>query len=197
VLELGKVTKYFNNGFGFVKSVNIDSTPKNNEVFFHISVVQKIEKNLIEFSNGEIKDLYFWFICKDGKKGKEVVKFWSDINSIPKEHSDLILLNISKYLLTQYSLTVIKSKELANLLIEVSEKNFKLSSELSNYITREKLGNKYPNIAGIVTMSNDLNKWDFDGGFPKDIYRIVCQELNLYNKGTSARAIKFVSYKDL
>ena len=197
MLEIGKITKYYNNGYGFIEPMTTNFPLKNKEVFFHITTVEKFENDLIKFSDKKIKDLYFWFISKDGIKGKEVVEFWSDISSIPKEYSNLIPLNIAKYLFNQYSLTVIKSEELANLLIEVSKKKFKLSSDLSKYITNKNLGSKYPNIAGIVTMSNNLNEWNFNGGFPKDIYRIICRELNLKNKCTSARAIQFVSYKEL
>ncbi|MGR3980620.1 hypothetical protein FW757_07305 [Pseudoalteromonas sp. 1181_04] len=96
----------------------------------------------------------------------------------------------------RHSLSLVKSEELSRLLIDMAEKNFRLSSELSKYITSNKLGHKYPNIAGIVTMTDEEKEWDFDGGFPKEIYRIICQELSLTDKGTSARAIGFTSYQD-
>jgi len=242
VLEFGKVIKYFDNGYGFIKPMEPDSALYEKEVFFHIKAVKKFENDLVEFASGSVKELYFWFTYKEGKKGKEVAEFWSDGTGIPQEYTISILekysanlissnkvapksiLNSSKSiepikslirraskkstclvkptnysassLAIRHSLTSINSEELSALLINMSQKNFILSSDLSKYITTNKLGNKYPNIAGIVTMANDVNEWDFDGGFPKDIYRIICQELNLTDKGTSARAIKFTSYQD-
>ncbi|NQZ51525.1 MAG: hypothetical protein HRT95_15545 [Moritella sp.] len=242
MLEFGKVVKYFDNGFGFIKCIGSDSYLCNKEVFFHIKAVKKFESDLVGFTNGSNKELYFWFTCKDGKKGKEVVKFWSDAKSIPQEHTLLILEKYADNLIStdkapikeiptsftpmvgfnriiqrtsakpihstkkvtidakslayKHSLTSVQSEELSRLLIDMSEKNFRLSSELSKYITSNKLGNKYPNIAGIVTMSNDEKEWDFDGGFPSAIYRVICEELELTDKGTSARVIRFTSYQD-
>ncbi|MFK3865255.1 cold-shock protein [Pseudoalteromonas rhizosphaerae] len=238
MLEFGKVVKYFDNGFGFIKCIQTDSALCNKEVFFHIKAVKKFESKLVEFSNGSTEDLYFWFTSKDGKKGKEVVEFWSEAENIPLEHT---LTIVEKYAATliksdkmpakvvsappsalkriiertlvqpafvakkvtnaerlsaRHSLSLVKSEELSRLLIDMAEKNFRLSSELSKYITSNKLGHKYPNIAGIVTMTDEEKEWDFDGGFPKEIYRIICQELSLTDKGTSARAIGFTSYQD-
>lgn len=238
VLEFGKVVKYFDNGFGFIKCIQTDSELCNKEVFFHIKAVKKFENKLEEFTSGSTKDLYFWFTCKDGKKGKEVTEFWSEAENIPSEHT---LKIVEKYAATliandkvpgkevsappsalkrmiertsvkptfpakkiinvellsaRHSLSPVKSEELSRLLIDMAENNFRFSSELSKYITSNKLGHKYPNIAGIVTMTDEEKEWDFDGGFPKGIYRIICQELSLTDKGTSARAIGFTSYKD-
>lgn len=240
MLEFGKVVKYFDNGFGFIKCINTDSELYSEEIFFHIKPVKKFENVLLEFTNGTIKDLYFWFTCKEGKKGKEVIEFWSEAKTVPH---DLTLSIVEKYagnlisknidparevpiltrtvqihdskstskdfchkvkkvinakpelLAARHFLSSIKSEELARLIIDMSEKNFRFSSELSKYITSNKLGHKYPNIAGIVTMADEEKEWDFDGGFPKDIYRIICQELSLTDKGTSARAIRFTSYQ--
>ncbi|MCJ8314343.1 MAG: hypothetical protein HRU38_17180 [Saccharospirillaceae bacterium] len=241
MLQYGKVVKYFDNGFGFIKCLDTESKSFNKEVFFHIKVVKKFENDLVEFSNGSISDLYFWFTSKDGKKGKEVVEFWSDAKDIPQEHTLFILEKYADTLIEKskdtnkvltysvstrainrivqnntvnpvhstnkiiinalslaikHSLTSVQSEELSLLISDMSEKNFRLSSELSKYITSNKLGNVYPNIAGIVRMSNDENEWNFDGGFSTGLYRIICEELQLTDKGTSARAIKFTSYQD-
>jgi len=59
VLEFGKVVKYFDNGFGFIKCIQTDSELCNKEVFFHIKAVKKFENELVEFTNGFTKDLYF------------------------------------------------------------------------------------------------------------------------------------------
>ena len=238
MLEFGKVVKYFDNGFGFIKCIQTDSELCNKEVFFHIKAVKKFQNELEEFTSGSIKDLYFWFTCKGGKKGKEVTEFWSKAENIPYEHTLNIVEKYATNLIandkvpakevsappsalkrmiertlvkpdftakkiantellsSRHSISLVKSEELSRLLIDMAEKNFRFSSELSKYITSNKLGNKYPNIAGIVTMTDEEKEWDFDGGFPKGVYRIICQELSLTDKGTSARAIGFTSYQD-
>ncbi len=230
VLTFGKVIKYLDKGFGFIKPMGQDLAANKKEVFFHISTVKEYETDLVNFSTGSVKELYFWFTSENGSKGQEVTGFWSDTKKIPQDLSFSILDKYSANLIDaeksfdlfknlktiqrkespvaeknnfsveslafRYSLISVKSEELSSLLEEMIEKNFTLSSELSNYITGNKLGYKYPNIAGIVTMSDNEREWDFDGGFPKDIYRIICTELNLTDRGTSARAVGFKSYQE-
>ena len=94
-------------------------------------------------------------------------------------------------------LTKVRAEELLQLLAEMYPLNFKESSDLSKYILKHKLGYKYPNISGIVRMKEEDTEWNFLGGFPPDIYKIVCEELNLSNRGTSARAEKFTPFKDI
>ncbi|MEH2268274.1 MAG: hypothetical protein V7K68_07555, partial [Nostoc sp.] len=85
--------------------------------------------------------------------------------------------------------------ELERLLVEMRPLNFTQSKQLSAYIVKHQLGYRYPNISGIVRMEEEGREWDFHGGFPTDIYKIVCQELNLDNQGTTARPIKFTPFK--
>jgi hypothetical protein len=80
---------------------------------------------------------------------------------------------------------------------DVRHRNFTYSSELSRYITDYNLGNLYPNISGIVHMKQQTDEWDFNGGFNKKTYAIVCKELNLKNKNSGAQAIGFTPYNDL
>lgn len=229
MLKFGKVIKYLDKGFGFIKPMGQDLAANKKEVFFHISTVKEYETDLVNFSTGSVKELYFWFTSVNGSKGQEVTGFWSDTKKIPQELTFSILDEYSTNLIDaekpfdlfknlkviqrkespvvennnfsveslafRYSLTSVKSEELSLLLDEVTEKNFTYSYELSNYITSNKLENKYPNIAGIVTMSDNEHEWDFDG-FPKDIYRIICKELSLIDKGTSARPVGFRFYQD-
>lgn len=95
----------------------------------------------------------------------------------------------------KYHLEEEKANELEKLLLNMSRLNFSLSSELSNYIKTHNLGHEYPNIAGIVKMQRGNETWDFKGGFPTDIYKIICSELDLKSKDTSAWPIKFTPYK--
>lgn len=97
----------------------------------------------------------------------------------------------------KHLLTTTAADELYKLLKDVSSLGFKRSKELSNYIVSQKLGDKYPNISGIVTMKEEGREWDFRGGFPPKIYAIICDELELNNQGTRARAVKFKSFKEM
>ncbi|AFZ42827.1 Cold-shock protein DNA-binding protein [Halothece sp. PCC 7418] len=96
-----------------------------------------------------------------------------------------------------YDLEESEARELYQLLTEMCPLNFTHSKQLSNYIVQHKLGYKYPNISGIVRMEAAGREWDFHGGFPTSIYRIICQELNLDNQRTPARPIRFTPFKDV
>lgn len=90
-----------------------------------------------------------------------------------------------------------EADELARLLAAMRPLNFATSKQLSNHITSHRLGHEYPTIAGIVEMAEDDEMWDFDGGFPPRIYRIICSELGLSNQGTRARPVGFRSYAEI
>lgn len=106
-------------------------------------------------------------------------------------------MKTAQQLANQYQLNYTEAKELYNLLNHVDSHNFKYSKELSNYITQNQLGHRYPNISGIVYMEDGNDCWDFDGGFPKKIYTIICKELNLEGQHSSAKATGFTSYNDM
>ncbi len=103
----------------------------------------------------------------------------------------------AEILAERHSLTKIESEELTKLLKDMKAQRFIHSSDLSNHIRKYKLGNEYPNISGVVKMQNASDTWDFNGGFPSNIYRIICEELQLNGKGTTARVIGFKSFNDL
>ena len=93
--------------------------------------------------------------------------------------------------------TLLEADELQQLLTEMRPKKFKRSKELSEYIVKYQLGYKYPNISGIVRMREAGREWNFHGGFPPDIYKIICGELGLGNQGTDARAVNFTPFKSI
>ena len=104
------------------------------------------------------------------------------------------ILKIAK----RYRLDITRADELYRLLKELGPLGFTHSRQLSIHIIRNELGYRYPNISGIVTMEDDGGtRWLFPGGFPPEIYTIICQELVLANQGTSARAIHFESFQDI
>lgn len=99
-------------------------------------------------------------------------------------------------LAAQHKLTTIEAQELDALIQRVRNQNFKYSDELTRYITDNNLGEIYPNISGIVRMKDVVNEWDYEGGFSKKIYAIICHELNLKNKNSGAQAIGFTPYSE-
>ena len=83
------------------------------------------------------------------------------------------------------------------LVAEVTPLGFVTSKELSSYIVKNKLYEKYGNISGILRMEKSGIKWDFKGGFSKKIYARLCSRLGLNDEGTSAKATDFKSFKEL
>lgn len=91
----------------------------------------------------------------------------------------------------------LEEKEFNDLVTELSGMGFTHSSEVSEYIVKNKLGTKYKNISGILKMKKSLDEWSFDGGFPREIYARLCQELKLKNNGSLARPVGFTPYKNI
>lgn len=91
----------------------------------------------------------------------------------------------------------IEEEEFELLVAEVESKGFTMSAEVSHYIIRNRLGNKYKNISGVLEMENSISSWKFNGGFPPKIYARLCERLNLGNKGTDSRVVRFTPFKDL
>ncbi|BAW95524.1 hypothetical protein NIES970_04320 [[Synechococcus] sp. NIES-970] len=96
-----------------------------------------------------------------------------------------------------FDLTEPEARELEHLLLEMRPLGFKFSADLSKYIVRKHLGYKYQHISGILRMSGHGSEWDFDGGFPPRIYKIICEELDLDNWHTEAVPVKFTPFKDI
>lgn len=94
-------------------------------------------------------------------------------------------------------LNQLQLEELYRLVKEVEPKGFQRSADLSYYIRKNHLGFKYPNISGVVTMQSSGERWKFKGGFPSNIYRIVCSILELNNNGSHARVVGFKSYSSM
>lgn len=91
----------------------------------------------------------------------------------------------------------IEDNEFDALIAEMKTQRFTHSKQMSKYIVTNKLGHKYRHISGIVRMEKDHREWDFNGGFPCEIYARLCNELGLRNKNSGARAIWFKSYDEI
>lgn len=70
------------------------------------------------------------------------------------------------------------------------------NSELSRYIKDNRLGDEFPDIIGIVTMSDGRNQWEYDGGVSPQMYRVLCQELGFDKPKSDSRVETFESYAD-
>lgn len=91
----------------------------------------------------------------------------------------------------------IRYEEFQLLVAEIKPKGFTMSWQVSNYIIKNRLGDKYKHISGILVMESEGSTWKFNGGFPPDIYAKLCQEIGLGNKGTNSRVVGFTAFKDL
>ncbi|MBW4641918.1 MAG: hypothetical protein KME23_02680 [Goleter apudmare HA4340-LM2] len=97
----------------------------------------------------------------------------------------------------EHKLTKPEADELEQLLAEMRPKKFTHSKQLSAYIVKHQLGYNYQHISGILKMRQAGREWDFHGGFPPRIYKIICEELDLDNQGTDAEPGEFTPYKDI
>lgn len=95
----------------------------------------------------------------------------------------------------KYSLSEEIANEVAKLIEEAKQLNFKTSSQLSDYIKRNRsMQNKYPNITGKLNMIDSQDEWILEGAIAPAYYRIVCTELGLTNQNSSARPNGFQRY---
>ena len=92
----------------------------------------------------------------------------------------ITFITVNKYDIQK--LSKVEKNELYKLVQEIKKQGFYYSLDLSGYITRNKLGNKYPHICGIVMMNNQSSSWKLNGGFPSKIYRLVCTTLKLKSR---------------
>jgi hypothetical protein len=90
-----------------------------------------------------------------------------------------------------------EEREFSKLVTEISSRRFTNSAQVSKYIMENRLGYKYKNISGIVTMRQGGRKWDFKGGFPSHIYARLCDELDLSNNGSKAEVVGFRSFRSV
>ncbi len=88
-------------------------------------------------------------------------------------------------------------KEICELVAFFRDMHFTRSSQISKYITENKLGYKYPNISGILEMTNGYETWDFEGGIHPKHYAEICRRLNLEDNNAQSWVEDFKSYKEL
>lgn len=88
--------------------------------------------------------------------------------------------------------------EFTSLCYELVHKDFKYSSEASRYIIDNKLGYKYRHISGHLTFKSlSGEEWILKGGFPENIFSMLCCALGLQDNNTSAEPEEFISFAEL
>lgn len=85
--------------------------------------------------------------------------------------------------------------EFEALVSEVAAYRFNASSQVSNYIVRNRLGQKYKKISGYLTMELDGRQWEFKGGFPPKVYARLCDRLGLGNNGSRAKVVEVETFE--
>lgn len=97
----------------------------------------------------------------------------------------------------KHFLTDDEAKELSELLLFFQSKNYHTSKQVSDCIRANKLGNKFPNLSGILTMKNASDSWKFEGGIAPKFYAIVCSYLSLSGQNSDAKPVDFTPYKNI
>ena len=77
------------------------------------------------------------------------------------------------------NMTCEQKNEVNALIEECRDMGFRSSSEVSHYITKNKLGYKYQHISGYLTMSDGRGEWEFEGGIAPQFYAYICKKLEL------------------
>lgn len=113
-----------------------------------------------------------------------------------RREAEVLRANEVRRLARVHNLTELEADELHKLLTEMRPLNFTHSNQLSEYIVDNQLGYEYQHISGILTMQQAGREWDFYGGFPPRIYKIICKELKLRNQGTDAEPGRFIPFKN-
>lgn len=103
----------------------------------------------------------------------------------------------SYYKQNKEELTSEEWKEIYELVRFFRKKGYRKSFQISNYIKTHNLGYRYPNITGHLTMTNEHDIWDFDGGIGPKYYAIICEKLGIDSKHTRSWDIGFESYQEL
>ncbi|WLF83928.1 hypothetical protein [Moraxella sp. ZY210820] len=91
----------------------------------------------------------------------------------------------------------IQEREFEQLVNEIQSFGFTHSNQVSNYIKRNRLGNKYRHLAGVLKMSRGSDTWDFVGGIDPKFYARLCSTLNLSSQNSGATPTNFKSFNDL
>ncbi|MDA7659986.1 hypothetical protein N8556_00250 [bacterium] len=87
-------------------------------------------------------------------------------------------------------------EEFIALVREMKSQGFGRSADVSKYIVKNRLGEKYKNISGWLDFEAGGDKWTFKGGIAPHVYGMLCTELGLADNRSGARPTEFVPFRD-
>ena len=88
--------------------------------------------------------------------------------------------------------------EFWRLVADFRPRGFTHSIQVSRYITDNKIGYKYPRIAGNLDFENASgDEWTLKGGIAPRWFRRLCEELRVRDKCTDSRVKRFTAHRDL
>lgn len=91
----------------------------------------------------------------------------------------------------RYNATRAEIREFWALVRECRDLGFTESSEVTEYIMANNLGERYQHIAGDLYLSNSRGSWTYPGGISPEYYGKLCRELNLHSQASHARLDDF------
>lgn len=97
----------------------------------------------------------------------------------------------------QYHLTNNEAHELSDLLKFFKDKNFTHSAQLSDFIVKNNLADRFPNLTGVGLFKKGSDEWNLKGTISPSVYRIICSYLNLQGKDSGSTIHKFTNYESM
>lgn len=97
----------------------------------------------------------------------------------------------------QLSCPNLEEQEFQQLKIEIQKLNPTNTKQISDYITRNKLGYKYRHISGHLEMQQGEKNWIYPGAISPRWYARLCQDLHLDNQHSGAVPLNFKSFKEI
>ncbi|MBQ8706734.1 MAG: hypothetical protein IJ523_01440 [Succinivibrionaceae bacterium] len=87
--------------------------------------------------------------------------------------------------------------EYRQLLEEVSGANLRSAKEVSAYIVRNHLEQKYGNISGVLDMRRGADSWKYKGGISPRYYARLCSDLGFRHGKSDCYVTGYRSFRDL
>lgn len=147
-------------------------------------------------------ELYDWVIwaSKSVFNDKQILELKNKRESLRQEkinEQNQLWQNIVQKSQQEIQFKEIQEREFKQLVDEVQSFGFTHSNQVSDYITKNRLGNKYRHLAGVLEMSRGSDAWDFVGGIDPKFYARLCSALNLSSQNSGATPTNFKSFNDL
>ena len=95
-----------------------------------------------------------------------------------------------------YGFSPNEEEQYQNLVEEIRPLNFEYSHQVSDYIVKHRLHEKYGKLAGNLELDNNGNVYTYSGGISPKFYARLCQELNLKDKNSGARVVGFTPFTE-